>query len=232
MIGVLKQVLVGIAVCLVVSATVGATVSVSPVVIEAVQVEAGQVFDILCHNWGDEVIAMDLSLALFDQDESGGVVLLEDASAIERAQGFLNIAMETIFLEPDEEGVIQVELLGDEFDHLYGVLLIEPRQGGIQTRFAVLFLLSTAGSEVEANMAVSCWAKEEEALTFTVQNNGLRHGPWEGELHFFDASDQLSEKRQITSGLILAGRSRGVQVSLPYWVQRVEILSAYSEQAR
>ncbi len=226
-----KKVLVGILACFLAGGTAGATVSVSPVVLEAVQVEVGQVFQIFCQNWGEEEITMDLTLALFDQDESGSVIFLEDAQGRARAKKTLNVDVETLSIEPNGRDVIQVELLQDDFDHLYAVLFIKPRQGGIQTRFAVLFLLSTAGSE-GADMTVLALDKQHESLTFTVQNNGLRHGPWQGELHFFDVADQLNEKRQISSGLILAGRRRGVQVSLPPWVHRVEVRSSWPEQTR
>lgn len=208
-----------------------AMVSVSPVIVEAVGVAEGQTFEVLCQNWGDQPIEMQLSLALFDQSETGGVVFLEDPEAVHRASGFLTLHTDALSLDPNGEDVVRVELIDNSFDNLYAVLFVKPRQVGVQTRFAVLFLLSTSVNKL-ANMTVSSWVQQEDALTLTVENHGLRHGLWEGEVHLYDASDQVGEKRQITSGVVLAGRSRGVQVPLPSWVRRVEVFSDLSGQQR
>lgn len=230
MTGVGKGLVMTIVAVLLTCGTGQATVSVSPVIVEAVQVEAGQVFAIVCQNWGEQNIEMQLSLALFDQDETGSVVFLEDGEAVRRAKEALTLDREALFLEPQEQGIVQVELTRDDFDHLYAVLFVKPTQRGVLTRFAVLFLLST--SEDKANVSVSSWVQQGEALAFTVHNNGLKHALWEGELHLFDAFDQLGEKRKVTSGVVLAGRSRVVPVALPRWVQRIEILSGHSVQPR
>ena len=221
-----KLFLVWIAACLMLGSTATASVSVSPVVIEGVEAEVGQVFEVLCHNGGEEAVAVDLSLALFDQDDTGRVVLLEDAEAIAKAAHYLNVITQDLSLEAMEQRMIQVELMRDDFDSLYAVLFVKPRQEGVQARLAVLFLLSTVGSGIQADMAISTLVKPREALTLTVENKGISHSPWEGELHFFDAFDYLCEKRQVTSGLVLPGRSRGLQVSLPPWVHRVEVRTA------
>lgn len=220
----------GMVVFLLACGTSEATVSVSPVIVEAARVQAGQFFEIACENWGEQDLDLQLSLALFDQDERGRVVFLEDVEAVRRAKEVLNLDREVLFLETQAKSIVRVELTQDDFDHLYAVLFVKPKQGGVPTRFAVLFLLST--SESQANLSVSSGVQEGEALAFTVHNKGLRHGLWEGELHLFDASDQLGERRKVTSGVVLAGRSRGVQVSLPHWVQRVEIISDHWGQSR
>jgi len=210
--------------------SVDATISVYPVIIEAVEVRRGQFFEIVCQNWHEHEVSMELSLALFDQDEAGRVVFLEDEGAVQRAADALTVDTREFSLMPREERKVCLELQRDNFDHLYAVLFITPRQGGVQTRFAVLFLLSTAASELE--VSVSYWEKQPEALALTVQNKGLRHGLWEGELLLFDESNQLGEKWKISSGVVLAGRSRGLEVPLPPWVQRVEILSVQQGQIR
>ena len=230
MMAMLRRFLLVFGVFLLLGSSAGATVSVAPVVIEAVEAQAGQVFSIVCQNWGEEDVSVDLSLALFDQDEFGRVVLLESTEAVAKAAQFLTIPRDVLSLGAKEQEIIQVELVEDTFDNLYAVLFIKPRQGGIQARMAVLLLLSTAAGDTQTELAISSWRKEDEGLHLTIENHGPRHGPWEGELHFFDASNQLSEKRQIRSGLVLVGRSRGLDVALPSWVHRVEILSAHSGQ--
>lgn len=222
MIGAMKRLAFGMAVCCLAYGNARAQVSVAPVIVEAVQVQKGQVFEIFCQNWGEEAIGISLSLALFDQQETGNVVFLENGEALQRVNEVLSLDQDAIVLEAQQKSAIRVELIGDDFDNTYAVLFVKPNQVGVQTRFAVLFLLSTAANEI-VEMSISPWVKEGDDLTFTVQNNGLRHSPWEGEIHFFDALDQLSEKREITSGLVLAGRSRDIRVPLPSWVQRADI---------
>ncbi len=229
MMRVVERFALGLIVVLLTCGSGQATVSVSPVIIEAAQVRAGQAFAIVCQNWGEQSIELQLSLALFDQDETGGVVFLEDGEAVRRATEMLALNHEVLILEPKGQDIVQVELTRDDFDHLYAVLFVKPTQGGVPTRFAVLFLLST--SEDRANVAVSSWMQQGEALAFTVHNSGLRHGLWEGELHLFDAFNQLGERRKVTSGVVLAGRSRGVQVPLPRWVHRVELITDHSVQS-
>lgn len=62
-------------------------------------------------------------------------------------------------------------------------------------------------------------------MTITVENSGLCHGFWAGELLLFDGEGKLAEKVSVQSGVVLPGRSRGLQVSLPGWVQQVEVRS-------
>ena len=209
---------------------VEAAVSVSPVIIEAVEVKRGQIFEILCQNGNQHEVTIELSLALFDQDETGRVLFLEDAAEVERAGSALAVDTGEFCLEPGGERTVRLELVEDDFDHLYAVLFVTPRRGGVQTRFAVLLLLSTVDSQLE--MSVLSWEKQADALALTVENRGLRHGLWEGELLLYDELDQLAEQRRISSGVVLACRSRGVEVPLPPWVYRVEILSVQPGQAR
>lgn len=223
--GAMKKLAVGMAFCCLVYGNVNAQVSVAPVIIEAVQVQPGQVFEVLCQNWGEEAVGVSLSLALFDQQETGNVVFLEDETALQKAAEVLSLDQDALLLGAYQQSSIQVTLNHTDFDNMYAVLFVQPNQVGVQTRFAILFLLSTAGTEV-MDMSVSPGVMEGDAVTFTVQNHGLRHGPWEGEVHLFDAADQLSEKHQVTSGLVLAGRSRDVRVPLPSWAHRVDIRSS------
>jgi hypothetical protein len=200
-----------------------AALSVAPVIIEAAKVQAGQTFEVVCRNQGEEEIHLRLSLALFDQDEMGSVVFLEDAEAVQKARDVLLLDLEELSLEPKGKETVEVRLGGDDFDHLYAVLFIQSNEPGVQIRFAVLFLLSTAGNQADVSVVAS--RHHQQVLRFTVENGGRRHGPWEGELHLFDSAGQLGEKLPLTSGLVLAGRSRSVEVSLPGWVERVEIVS-------
>lgn len=220
----------GMVVLLLLCQTCHAAVSVSPVIIEAVEVQEGQTFEIVCRHQGEEEIPLQLSLALFDQDEMGGVVFLEDTEATKKARALLTLDKEEFWLAPNGEEAVQVRLGGDDFDHLYAVLFVRSSEPGLQIRFAVLFLLTTLARQGE--VTVSSFHHQEEALIFILQNTGLSHGLWEGVLHCFDAADRLGEKRSLQSGLVLAGRSRAVEVALPSWVERVEIVSMESGRSR
>lgn len=199
-----------------------ANISVSPVIIESAHIRVGDTFEILCQNWQDDEIEVQLSLALFDQDGGGSVFFLENAENKQRAKETLWIEEESFDLKPQGQKTIRVQVQKVDFDHLYAVLFVKPKQIGVQTRFAVLFLLSASGHQ--ADMSVVSWEQKEQALALIVQNSGLSHGLWQGELLCFDAGDRLAETRSVASGVVLAGRSRGVEVGLPGWVARVEIL--------
>ncbi|NMB01378.1 MAG: hypothetical protein GX971_07680 [Firmicutes bacterium] len=199
-----------------------ARVSVSPVIVEAVNVQAGQVFQITCQQQGTEQVELGLSLALFDQDKQGGVVFLEDDCSVLTVRENLRLASDNLVLEPNQQTTIQVEVARDEFDHLYAVLFIKPKQMGIPTRLAVLFLLSTSGAQ--ADFDISAWERNERTLNLTVYNKGLSHGFWTGELLCSDAAGERAERLAVQSGTVLAGRSRGLSIDLPSWVQDVEVL--------
>lgn len=205
------------------SGTSLAKLSVSPVIIEAVNVAQGHSFEIICQHLGPESLEVELSLALFDQDGAGRVVFLEDQASITRARDVLNLESENLFLEPNQQQAVSVQVTRDDFEHLYAVLFVKPKQAGIPTRLAVLFLLSTTDGATELN--ISSWEHKAGTLSLTVLNSGASHGLWEGELLYFDAEGQLGKTVAVQSGIVLAGRSRGLEVELPPWVRRIEISS-------
>ena len=198
-----------------------ASVSVSPVIIEATKVKKGDIFRVLCGHGGAEPLEVQLSLALFDQAEDGSVFFLEDAQSIQLAQAVLGLEREHFSLAPQGEYSVEIEVLQENFNSLYAVLFVKPDQPGVPTRFAVLFLLSSNG--LREKMAISTWQQKEESLELTIVNSGTRHGFWQGELLLYDSNGNLSEKRQVQSGVVLAGRSRAWDISLPLWVQRAEL---------
>lgn len=199
-----------------------AKVAISPVIIEATSVKAGDRFEILCEQWGEEPLLMTLSLAGFDQDLKGAVHFLEDDLARQRAEELLRLDQVSVILEPQGQHRIQVTLEKDDFQSAYLALFIKLERGGIPTRMAVLFLLSTSDQWPELNLLA--WERKAEGLSFLIANDGLRHGLWRGELLCYNAADELEEKLQVESGVVLAGRSRGFVIGLPDWVERVEVV--------
>lgn len=198
-----------------------AKLSVSPVIIEAEQVKAGQSFAVLLRQEGQKPLELELSWALFDQDPAGSVVLLEDPDSVKRAEGLLAVEPSRLVVQPGESVEVAVRVLQADFQQLYAALLVRPVRSGPPTRLAVLFLLSTG--QQRPRVGVAAWERSGKALTLTLENSGLGHGLWEGELLLFDAAGQLGETRQVQSGLVLPGRCRGLEVSLPGWVENVEI---------
>lgn len=198
-----------------------AKIAVSPVLHEEARVQAGQRFAVTCHHRGEEPLEVEASLALFDQDAWGKAVFLDDQDSVARAEQLLSVHPRRFWLEPGAKEVVQVEVVQDSFEHLYAVLFLKPVQSSLQTRLAVLFLLSTG--QQRPRVGVAAWERSGKALTLTLENSGLSHGLWEGELLLFDAAGQLGETRQVQSGLVLPGRCRGLEVSLPGWVENVEI---------
>jgi len=198
-----------------------AKIAVSPVLHEEARVQAGQRFAVTCHHRGEEPLEVEASLALFDQDAWGKAVFLDDQDSVARAEQLLSVHPRRFWLEPGAKEVVQVEVVQDSFEHLYAVLFLKPVQSSLQTRLAVLFLLSTGSGE--AALDVASWAHRGEALTLQVENSGGSHGLWAGELLLFDGDGRLGDTMQVRSGVVLPGRSRGLEVSLPSWVEKVEI---------
>lgn len=198
-----------------------ANFSVSPVIIEGTNIKKGNIFRVVCEQGTSEILDVQLSLALFDQDEAGNVYFLEDPSSVAKVQGFLDLKTEVLTLNPQTKSTVEIGILDDNFTSLYAVLFVKPKQLSIATRFAVLLLLST--QNLREQVQVSTWEKRAENLELTIVNNGSRHGLWQGELLLYDGQGNLSEKRSVQSGLVLAGRSREWGITLPSWVNRVEL---------
>ena len=201
-----------------------AKVSVSPVIIEATNVKKGDTFQVWCEQDGTTPLDIHLSLALFDQNEDGSVYFLEDPHSIQRAGKVLSLGQEQLSLAPQGKSVLEIEVLQDDFTSFYAVLFVKPEQSALHTRFAVLLLLSTEGLEDE--MRVSAWEHREQNLELTIVNDGSRHGLWQGELLLYDNQGNLGEKRSVQSGVVLAGRSREWEISLPAWVVKVELTTS------
>lgn len=196
-------------------------VSVSPVVVEALEVKKGHCFEIFCFQQGEQPVPVLLSLALFDQDEEGRVIFLEDEQSVQKARSLLVLDAQEFCLEPGEKKKVQVTVAEAPASSSYIVLFVKPKQAGIATRLAVLFLLSAAGSEEEVK--VVSWRRWQQSLALTLENRGERHGLWVGELLFYDSRGNIGEKLAIKSGVILAGRRRNLRIGLPAWVDWVEV---------
>lgn len=196
-------------------------VSVSPVIIEADDVHKGALFRITCRQDGEDDLDVQLAVALFDQEKDGNVRFLEDPQSVHEAAEILGLAHRKITLQPLSENVIEVEILRADFSSCYAVLFIKPEQAGTAARLAVLFLLATEGFQEE--LVVSSWRRMARNLELTIANEGERHGLWRGELLYYDAWNNLGERVEVQSGIVLAGRSRDWQISMPSWVKRVEV---------
>lgn len=95
-----------------------------------------------------------LSLALFERDHQGGVVLLEDVSSVERVEQLLAVERRQFLLQPGQGEVVRIKVLRTDFEVLNGVLFITPaQQGGLSTRCAVLLLLYANGGETRLGAA-------------------------------------------------------------------------------
>lgn len=107
-----------------------ASIAVAPVIIEADQVQAGQVFTVVCSHGGEEPLEVALSLALFDQDAWGRVILMEDEASVARAEEALSLERRRFLLQPGQSEAVQVQLAHADFQHLYAVLFLRPVRPG------------------------------------------------------------------------------------------------------
>lgn len=125
------------------AASCWARISVSPVIIEATNVEAGDRFQIMFGQRGEEALTVRLSLAQFVLDQDGRIFFLEDEASVRRAREILRLAEDTFPLGPNQQKMIEVEVGKGDFSDFSGVLFAKSDQPGIPIRFAVLFLLSS-----------------------------------------------------------------------------------------
>ncbi len=124
-----------------------ARVSVSPVIIEAVNVQAGDSFQILFGQQGREDVTVRLSLAQFARVPGGGITFLEDEVSVRQAREILKLPEDSFALGPNQQKIIEIEVERGDFSDFSGVLFAKSDQPGIPIRFAVLFLLSTRAEQ-------------------------------------------------------------------------------------
>ncbi len=203
------------------AARCGAKVSISPVIMTAEEVQKGQVFKFHCSSDTEATVAVELSLALFDQDSAGRVVFLEDEGSVQKAAGLLALNKDEFYLEPYGEETIEVSVLADLPKSLSAVLFVKADQPGIPTRLAVLLLLSSKGTEDQVIM--TSWRRGEESVAVRLENKGDKAGLWRGHLLLYNSLGSLAARIDLESGLVLAGRSRDFKVNLPAWASRVEL---------
>ena len=125
------------------SGPVWAQISVSPVIFQTAQVKAGDRFEVVCQQRGDQMLNISLSLALFERDPTEGVYFLEDGESLQKARSLLAIEEERLLLPAQGQVPIGVKVLRDDFHSAQVTLFIQVEQVGIKTRFAVLFLLAS-----------------------------------------------------------------------------------------
>ena len=92
-----------------------------------------------------------------------------------------------------------IEILDDSFSSAYLALFVNSkRDDGINTRKAILLLLSTEGAEEQMTVAELQLQGGRGHITF--KNNGNRHGTLSGQVTFYDASGTVVGVQNITSG--------------------------------
>jgi len=139
----MRRVVICIALLLLTTAACSARLAVSPVMIKANDVKAGDRFQIMLAQTGEEPTNIRLSLALFSRQQDGSILFLEDHASVGRAREVLRIPEESFLLNPNEQKLIEVEVAEEDFSDFSGVLFARADQTGIPIRFAVLFMLSS-----------------------------------------------------------------------------------------
>ncbi len=195
-------------------------VLVWPVVIEAHGVNKGDVFTIHCSTSAEHSQKVQLDLALFDQTGDGQVYFLEDQESIVRARSIVQVGTDEFLLEPHGKKTVTLQLLDDSFSSAYVVLFVNSRRDdGVNTRLAVLLLLSTEGAE--ESMGISDLKLQNGVVYVTFQNTGDRHGLLSGRMVCYDDLGGVVEEVPITSGRVLPQRSRSIELALPGHTRRV-----------
>lgn len=199
-------------ICMVPS-TCNAGVMVSPVKIEAHAVSVGDEIVLNCSEIAGHEQTLYFSLALFDQDEFGGVVLREDHQSQVRAAEIVELSCNEVVLAPYEQRDVRLTINAVDFDSYYVVVFVTPEgTGGVSSRLAVLLFLSTeAACE---NIAATSVHLDGESLAITFHNSGNKHGREKGTLALYDESGTLVGEYYIDTGAILPDRQRRANVIL------------------
>ena len=199
-----------------------AAVLVSPIIFEADNITKGEVLRLEFTGGTAQSEKMQLSLALFDQASDGSIYFLEEPESIRRASSIVQVDTEPFLLKPREKKTFALEILDDSFSSAYVVVFVNSkRDDGINTRKAILLLLSTIGAKEE--MTVVELGLQGGIGHVTFQNNGNRHGILSGQMTFYDASGTVIGEKSVTSGIVLPQRSRSAEFALPPYSTRFDV---------
>ncbi|HPT92975.1 MAG TPA: hypothetical protein PLK83_04395 [Limnochordia bacterium] len=191
------------------SAGAAAAVKVSPVVIDAYQVEQGQMFTVTLYNSKAHPVDVNLEWGWFDLQEDGTVVL---DNAAGQEQDWLHLPVSNCRLEPESAAQIQVALARADFTAITPVLYInlqDPTEP-VSLRVAVLFALSLERPAQPAQLEVlGCDAAN---LRIRAANPNTCHIFFDGVLRLYRAGALVKEV-SIPPRLILAESRR--EFSLP-----------------
>lgn len=191
-----------------------AGVLVSPVVVEAHAVQLGDEIVISCTEMSGSSQTVSLSLGLFDQDDDGRVVFIEDPAAQARASQIIELPETMVELAPYERKQIRLKVNAVDFKSSYVVVFVRPQHSRISSRLAVLLLLSTASARDDVELAQMNF--NDNSLSLTFHNFGSRHGRAAGVVAIYDADGLMRGQFTVDSGRILPHRQRSTDLSLSF----------------
>jgi len=189
-----------------------AGVLVSPVLVEANGVRAGDEIVITCTELDGREQLLSLSLGMFDQDQSGLVFFLEDEEAQARAAEIIELPRRQVELRPYERKELILRVRSADFASSYLAVFIRSQHGSVSSRLAVLLMLCSAAAEEAVELTDLLVDKHSVALTF--HNFGTRHGTAAGVVAAYDGRGVLLNELYLESGRILPNRTRTVHLDL------------------
>ena len=209
----MRRVLAILALCLALPGLCQAGVLVSPVLVEAHAVEAGDEIVLSCTELTGRERLLTLSLGLFDQDAEGRVILQEDEHAQALAADIVELPFREFRLLPHENRDITLRVRSADFASAYVVVFVRAAQAAVASRLAVLLMLSTGAAKDDLSLADLHIDGSSLALTF--HNRGDRHGTASGMISAYDSAGDLQGEFFVESGRVLPNRQRRTYLALP-----------------
>ncbi len=207
-----------------------ASIVVSPVVIDAYDIQLHQTITIQVSNLGEDKQSVEVAWGWFDQDEQGAVVISRDPQAQKQAQQWMKCSPTRFQIEPGATELIRASIHNIDFTAIYPVMFITTIQDGMRAHQAVLFLLSTNKPKVAIEVGEAYW--EEDLLMVELRNPATVHQGIRGVIEFFDGQDTLVSLAEIPLRRLLPGRRRSLLISVPDQTHMLDIVSPYLPQER
>ena len=208
------------AVLLLICGQLQAAVLVSPVIIDACQVKAGTEFVITLTNIKPESQIVYLDWGWFSLHTDGTVEL---DTAVDIAVNYLDAVSTYCSLDPGASRKITVKVINQDFTAITPVLFLSLTKDQIQSRLAVLFVLSTAVADQP--LQVEQVYRSESGWQIRAVNPNSAHVFFTGTAEIYQAGEVV-DRIPLGRYLLLANSKRDIPLPANQAADRIVVRSA------